>query len=47
MIIKPPNLGPRFKIIIFVKFWKIEANLIKRKTETFLPTGFMLRVMKY
>jgi len=45
--IKPPNLAPQFKIIIFVKFVKIEAYFIKRKTELFLPTGFMLTVMNY
>jgi len=26
---------------------KIEAYFIKRKTELFLPTGFMLTVMNY
>ena len=47
MTLKPPNLGPQFKIIFFVKFGNIEANFVKRKTETFLPTGFKLTTMKY
>jgi len=44
---KSLNLGPKFNAIIFVKFGKIEANFVKRKTEIFLPTGFMLKVVKY